>query len=288
MLLVLGSVCCYKTIIPDSWGTLSLLQGLSPRPSFGGFGLNQNQLGGQIPRELGSLANLTHLHLGYNRLSGKLPHDLTRLSLAQLHYGDNGGLCASAGDVFRKWLNGVPSRSGPICPPIHASDRAALVALYEATDGSHWGNNANWLSDEPLDSWYGVTTDHSGRISTLVLVDVELRGTIPADLGSLANLYRLNLSHNQLSGQIPSQLRSLANLTRLHLGYNRLSGQIPSQLGSLTNLESLNLSNNRLSRQIPSELGSLANLTHLHLGYNRLSGQIPPELASVLSLKLAA
>ena len=39
MLLVLGSVCCYKTIIPDSWGTLSLLQGLSPRPSFGGFGL---------------------------------------------------------------------------------------------------------------------------------------------------------------------------------------------------------------------------------------------------------
>ena len=40
MLLVLGSVCCYKTIIPDSWGTLSLLQGLSPRPSFGGFGVS--------------------------------------------------------------------------------------------------------------------------------------------------------------------------------------------------------------------------------------------------------
>ena len=39
VLLVLGSVCCYKTIIPDSWGTLSLLQGLSPRHSFGGFGL---------------------------------------------------------------------------------------------------------------------------------------------------------------------------------------------------------------------------------------------------------
>ena len=165
-----------------------------------------------------------------------------------------------------------------------ATDRAALVALYEATDGSHWGNNANWLSDEPLDSWYGVTTDDSGRVSKLSLIGIGLSGTIPPELGSLANLDRLNLDHNRLSGQIPSRLRILTNLTELSLSGNQLNGRIPSQLGSLTNLESLNLSNNGLSRQIPSELGSLTNLTELSLIGNELSGQIPRELGDLANL----
>ena len=37
-------------------------------------------------------------------------------------------------------------------------DRAALVALYAATDGENWDDNSNWLSDAPLGDWYGVTT----------------------------------------------------------------------------------------------------------------------------------
>ena len=31
-----------------------------------------------------------------------------------------------------------------------STDRAALVALYNATDGDNWGNNTNWGSDMPL------------------------------------------------------------------------------------------------------------------------------------------
>ena len=38
------------------------------------------------------------------------------------------------------------------------SDRAALVALYEATDGPNWVDNGNWLTDAPLGEWYGVDT----------------------------------------------------------------------------------------------------------------------------------
>ena len=36
------------------------------------------------------------------------------------------------------------TRQGP------GSDRAALVALYEATDGPNLLDDANWLSDKPL------------------------------------------------------------------------------------------------------------------------------------------
>ncbi len=48
-------------------------------------------------------------------------------------------------------------------------ERAALVALYEATNGPNWVNNANWLTDAPLGEWYGVHTDQLGRVVGLGL-----------------------------------------------------------------------------------------------------------------------
>ena len=47
--------------------------------------------------------------------------------------------------------------------PDHESDRAALVAIYKATNGSGWKNKSNWLSNRPLGAWHGVDTDDSGR-----------------------------------------------------------------------------------------------------------------------------
>ena len=58
-------------------------------------------------------------------------------------------------------------------------DRAALVALYNATDGPNWEYNANWLSDAPLREWYGVGTDSGGRVVWLSLTNNGLNGTIP-------------------------------------------------------------------------------------------------------------
>ena len=43
-------------------------------------------------------------------------------------------------------------------------DRAALVALYNATDGENWWDKINWLSDKPLGEWYGVITNAQGRV----------------------------------------------------------------------------------------------------------------------------
>ena len=45
------------------------------------------------------------------------------------------------------------------------TDREALVALYNATDGENWNRNANWLSDAPLWEWDGVTISDYGRVS---------------------------------------------------------------------------------------------------------------------------
>ena len=166
---------------------------------------------------------------------------------------------------------------------ISETDRAALEALYQATDGPNWGDNTNWLTDAPLGEWHGVATDEGGRVTSLDLGRNQLSGLIPSSLGSLANLTSLTLWGNQLSGPIPSSLGSLASLTHLDLSENQLSG-LPSSLGSLANLEFLYLSRNQLSGTIPSSLGSLANLTLLDLSRNQLSG-LPSSLGSLANLE---
>lgn len=78
------------------------------------------------------------------------------------------------------------------------TDRAALVALYHATGGPEWTNNRLWLNErEPLDSWYGVATNSEGRVTELELGfpgGNNLTGHIPAELGSLSELKRLDLT----------------------------------------------------------------------------------------------
>ena len=157
------------------------------------------------------------------------------------------------------------------------TDREALVALYNATDGENWNESDNWLSDAPLGEWKGVLTDDR-RVVVLYLGDNGLTGEIPPELGSLSNLTALYLDTNALSGEIPPELGSLSNLTDLSLHGNDLSGAIPAELGSLSNLAGLDLRNNALSGAIPAELGSLSNLTNLRLLSNDLSGCVPSSL----------
>ena len=159
-------------------------------------------------------------------------------------------------------------------------DRAALVALYNATGGANWTNNDGWLTNAPIGQWHGVTTDGSGRVTRLDLADNQLTGSIPDELGSLANLEVLNLNDNQLTGEIPTSLGSLANLQELHITRNQFTGTIPAELGSLTNLTILALGGNQLTGPVPTWLGGLTNLEEVYLWGNELTGQIPAELAA--------
>ena len=102
------------------------------------------------------------------------------------------------------------------------TDMAALVALYNGTNGANWKTNTNWLSEAPLVSlwdWHGVTTDENGRVTELALASNDLSGTIPAELGerNLTKLQRLDLSENELSGAIPLTLMTLSQLSVLDI-----------------------------------------------------------------------
>ena len=169
---------------------------------------------------------------------------------------------------------------------VENSDRAALVALYETTDGPNWTDNTNWLTDTPLGEWYGVETDASGRVVALSLPENRLTGTIPPDLGNLTNLTHLRFWANQLWGTIPPELGRLVSLRRLSLGVNDLTGEIPPELGALTRLTGLTLRLNQLTGSIPTELGNLTELRQLDLYRNELSGPIPTELSNLTELQI--
>ncbi len=171
----------------------------------------------------------------------------------------------------------------PKAPP-SSEIKEALVAFYHATGGPGWKNDANWLSEAPVDQWYGVVTDYDGSVIGIILRENHLVGPIPPEVVALSDLEWLWLSGNQLTGSIPPGLSDLSNLTGLLLNDNQLSGQIPSWLGSFSDLEVLYLSGNQLIGPIPAELGDLSHLTQLELGSNQLAGPIPPELGNLSHL----
>jgi len=176
-----------------------------------------------------------------------------------------------------------------------ATDRAALVAFYHATDGPNWVNDENWLTDAPLEDWFGVATNGEGRVVRLAMtywdrdarqwISNNVSGPIPPEFGELSSLEYVQFYKNNLTGPIPSEVGKLANLTTLDFNQNDLSGPIPPELGRLSRLTSLNLYGNDLSGPIPPELGNLANLTWLWLGGNGLSGPIPAELGDLSELE---
>ena len=113
-----------------------------------------------------------------------------------------------------------------------ASDRAALVALYHATDGDGWTDNTNWLSDAPLGDWFGVEAGEDGRV-----IGLRLGGWVETARDFIGN---------GLTGTLPAELGALPRLRWLEIGGNRgLTGPIPVELGDLANLESLILQANR-------------------------------------------
>jgi len=199
-----------------------------------------------------------------------------------------------------------------------ADDSLALVDLYKATNGTNWKNNTNWLTNKPLNVWFGVTLDTvyggayrvreidlgannlTGSISPNIFESTSslnalsvcylnnnlIEGAIPEGLLGSGCLF-IDLSNNLFSGEIPTPTLAISYSSALiNLGYNKLSGKIPAFFGKYFQLDHLNLSHNQLTGEIPKELGNInrgydnyyVRQFGIDLGQNQLSGSIPKEL----------
>ena len=169
------------------------------------------------------------------------------------------------------------------------SDWEILRDFYQATGGDGWTNNDNWMSDNPLRYWHGVTTDDRGQVTHLSLRNNGLSGSLPSQLGKMEALQVLSLDRNSISGNLPTQLGNLSNLTRLSMNRNSLTGAIPSELGNLSNLSIIGLARNQLSGSLPASLGNLTGLTKLSRHDNTgLSGALPSGFTNLANLQRLA
>ena len=189
-----------------------------------------------------------------------------------------------------------------------ATDRDALVAFHDATNGHAWNvemsDGEEWEvdnEDSDIADWHGVTVDEeTGRVTRLELPGVNLNNDSGglrghdqlAMLGGLTALTHLDLSGNDLGGALPSELDQLTELTVLNLSGNAFRGDIdrrdPDDLSirgieweNLENLVELDLSNNKrcggllgcrhgLSGSV-IWFGHLPNLEILNLSGNELN-----------------
>ena len=175
-----------------------------------------------------------------------------------------------------------PCANGIAVP--HPEDHPRLVAdcevLLDLRDQLAGDAFLNWSVERPITRWRGVWVDHT-YVRRLVLAGMGLSGTLPPQLGQLAELETLYIFENKLTGPIPPEIEQLTELKWLALSHNGLTGPIPPQLGGLTNLNGLYLHGNGLTGAIPPELARLPNLRVLNLRSNDLTGSIPPQLAEL-------
>ena len=107
-----------------------------------------------------------------------------------------------------------------------------------------------------------------------------LSSTIPSVLGSLTNLYFIDLDYNSLSGTLPSEISRLTALEQLDLNNNRLTGSI-DVISDLTNVFFLQLHNNFLTGTVPERLGAFSELGAATLHSNQFVGSISPQICSL-------
>lgn len=207
---------------------LDSIAGLGSAPNLASLYLSQNQLQGEIPRELYLLSHLRVLDLGYNQLTGRIPNligALDSLEVLRLYHNKlTGQLPAALGDLSNlRELNLAQNNFEGTIPP-DLNDLTHLRFLSIQREGGILG-----IDD------VGINQGDSSVLGP------GLSGPLPA-FDKLPSLYELYLGLNSLSGTIPANfldgLAETAADIKVDLTSNQLTGTIP---GSLSQFDDLSL-----------------------------------------------
>ncbi|KEH19888.1 LRR receptor-like kinase [Medicago truncatula] len=110
------------------------------------------------------------------------------------------------------------------------TDLYALIAFKSLITSDPYDMLANnWSTSSSVCTWAGVTCDERhGRVHSLILRDMSLRGTVSPNIGNLSFLVMLDLKNNSFGGQFLRELCRLRRLKILQTSYNKFVGEIPA------------------------------------------------------------
>lgn len=134
---------------------------------------------------------------------------------------------------------------------MNQNDKKVLNRIREVIEYTDPRFTLGWDEGKDTSDWLGITLV-DGRVTSLTLRRIGpaiLTGSIPAAIGELDALERLDLSNNQLTGEIPAVIGELPNLKHLNLENNQLTGEVPSTLDcrKARKLRTLKLHDNQLT-----------------------------------------
>lgn len=76
---------------------------------------------------------------------------------------------------------------------------SALRNIYVDCNGNKWKNNTNWMSEAPIDEWYGIETDEMGYVTNIDLSSNNLVGHMYLDCASdFKRLESFNFNDNAI------------------------------------------------------------------------------------------
>ena len=169
--------------------------------------------------------------------------------------------------------------------PCGNPDSAALMALFNATNGPGWSVKTNWGDTCDICMWYGVSCNGTGRVIALDLPVNVLSGDLPAQIGDLSFLEKIDFAYNQLSGNIPDEITQLP-LIILDLRSNQFAGSLSPSISNLEpTLEEFYITNNGFTGALPPEIGSLSSLRVLTMENNEFNA-IPTEIGNLVNLEI--
>ncbi|WZZ13885.1 hypothetical protein YC2023_106974 [Brassica napus] len=274
-----------------SAGDLDFLGALTNCTQLDVLTVSENVLGGILPTSIANISiYVTELSLGWNLISGSIPHDIGNIiNLQTLLLANNllsGRLPASLGKLSNLGLLSVSSNrmSGEI--PFSIGNITRLEKLYldknsfEGTIPPSLGN-CSYMLRLRMDhnTLTGTIPREIMQISPLVFLTMSnnyLTGSLPKDVGRLEHLGTLSVAYNKLSGKLPQTLGKCLLMEQLYLQVNSFDGTIPD-ISGLVGVKEVDFSNNNLSGSIPRYLANFNSLEHLNLSINNFEGKVPTE-----------
>ncbi len=277
-----------KLIFVNAWRLQLLQPGLSKLSNLKIINFNQTFLD-QIPREIGSLANLEELHLdnSYMRNFRFVKSLLKCKKFNLLSLRDNKYENAPEEVFVLPRLCRVRLENNPL------SERAKKHLLRSTTKGRGpsftWDNNIEkekeWAPSKRRNQ--DVLTKWPEKISESVH-EIDLSHQQIAHIPPLSaykELKKLDLSYNKLEA-FPKALFEITQLEELSLTGNPFK-TIPEELFHLVRLKILKLESTDIER-LPPQIGNLTKLEVLSLSSNKAfdSNPLPEELLHCIKLRL--
>ncbi len=209
--------------------------------------IENSELKGPIPKEIGNLTKLIELDLDYNFLT-EIPDEIGQLTNLRI-------LTLKSNNIKYS----LPSTVGNL-------DSLRWLSLSKNNFGS------------PLPSSIGDLT----KLFRLDLFKSGFTGPIPKEIGHLSNLCYFRGSFNDFTS-LPGEIGQCSELQTLELS-DTLIDSIPNGIGDLDSLTRFSMTSSQVSYMDP-DIGGLENIEYLDLNDNPLQS-IPIEIGELETLKV--